>query len=124
MENARLDAILEQTNKVADRLDAICASRHDADWSEGDHPRAEDGKFGSGGGAGGGAHSKLPFVHAIVAQHGTKEKMRAHIETVPREKLNAALGYLERSGDPSNNHDMFLKKVIEKELDDRASSGR
>jgi len=31
------------------RIDATC-SRADAEWKESDHPRAKDGKFGSGGG--------------------------------------------------------------------------
>jgi hypothetical protein len=38
MDNARLDALFEQMNKVADRVDAVCATlhpvRHDADRYE------------------------------------------------------------------------------------------
>ena len=50
MDSARLDALFTQVDRMADRLDVLCASRHDDAWNESDHPRAEDGKFGSGGG--------------------------------------------------------------------------
>ena len=51
MDSARLDALLTQVGKMADRVDALCAARHDAEWNEADHPRAEDGKFGAGAGS-------------------------------------------------------------------------
>jgi hypothetical protein len=39
------------------------ASTFDAEFNESDHPRAPDGKFGSGGGSSGGSVAKTPFVN-------------------------------------------------------------
>lgn len=48
-----LDAVAE----LSRRLDGICA-HSDAEFKESDHPRAEDGKFGSGSGSAAGSSSK------------------------------------------------------------------
>lgn len=41
---------LDQVEKVLNRADSLW-SRRDAEFNESDHPRASDGKFGSGGGS-------------------------------------------------------------------------
>ena len=48
---ARIDAACASIEK---RVDALAQRRADAGFDEGKHPRAPDGKFGSGGGGGGG----------------------------------------------------------------------
>ena len=84
----RLDALKDCADAVAAlaaRADALCA-RQDA-FSEGDHPRASDGKFGSGGGGkkSGGAPSKEVASHmAKFHGNGASEAMQA------REKYKAA----------------------------------
>ena len=60
---ARLDAAC---SKVESRLDAIVKSRADAGFDEGKHPRAPDGKFGTGGGGGGKAR-----IHESARNHPT-----------------------------------------------------
>ena len=46
---ARVDAMVAATDALVKRLDAV--ARKDAEFNEADHPRDEDGKFGSGGGS-------------------------------------------------------------------------
>jgi len=50
---SRLDDMLAQVDRMADRVDALCAARQDAEWNEADHPRGQPenaGQFGPGGG--------------------------------------------------------------------------
>ena len=49
-----LDDMLAQVDRMADRLDALCAARYDAEFNEADHPRGQPenaGQFGPGGGS-------------------------------------------------------------------------
>jgi len=96
--------------------------RADAGFDESSHPRSSDGKFGSGSG-GGKVHSKLPFVNSLINEHGSRKAIEKHLENAAKEKLNQALTYLERHGEAGNKNDQFVKKTIEKELDDRANRG-
>ena len=51
---SRLDDMLAQVDRMADRVDALCAARHDAEFNEADHPRGQAenaGQFGPGGGS-------------------------------------------------------------------------
>ena len=38
---SRLDDMLAQVDRMADRVDALCAARHDAEFNEADHPRGQ-----------------------------------------------------------------------------------
>jgi len=52
MDTNKLLLILRKLEIIIRRLDALDTTyRRDSEWNEADHPRAEDGKFGSGGGA-------------------------------------------------------------------------
>lgn len=55
----RLDQILERLGGRLDRR-----AKHDAEWNESDHPRASDGKFGSGGASGAKSPSSPLSKHA------------------------------------------------------------
>lgn len=48
--NKKLARLDDGLATLAKRMDAHLTRRADADFKEGDHPRAGDGKFGSGGG--------------------------------------------------------------------------
>lgn len=51
---AKLNDCFKVADALYSRADALQTGTYaDADWTEGDHPRGEDGKFGSGGGGGG-----------------------------------------------------------------------
>jgi hypothetical protein len=73
VDSAKLDALLSQVSKMADRVDALYASRQDAEFNETDHPRAEDGKFGSGGGkqrSGAGGKGGVPTTSKLFSRRG------------------------------------------------------
>jgi hypothetical protein len=80
MDAAKLDAVCSGIEALGARLDAVI-SRRDASFAEGDHPRAKDGKFGSGGGSArksGGAPSKEVATHmAKFHGNGASEAMQA-----------------------------------------------
>lgn len=47
----RMDGLRMRADGLGDRMDEFAVKRRDANFEENKHPRAEDGKFGSGGGA-------------------------------------------------------------------------
>ncbi len=56
--------------------DDLSEMRPDADWKEGDHPRKENGEFGSGGGGvktSPGMSSNTKYVEEKIGSHGGKE---------------------------------------------------
>ena len=105
----------------------------DAQFNESDHPRDPVGKFGSGGGSPQNAYSKegvrklneaqaskIPFVAAAFKEHQTSAKIRAHLTTVPTEKLKTAERLLDEHADKSDGQANSLKIWISRELDARA----
>lgn len=80
----------------------------DAEFNESDHPRDDHGRFGSGGGGSSGASS---------AQKSkiSRGELRKKLEAMPSERLHASLKH--------PDIDQSIKKEIERELDERASSG-
>lgn len=76
----------------------------DADFKESDHPRANNGEFISGGGGSGSAQTKI-----------TKAAATEKVQAASKESLHKALN--------NPNTDPKIKKLIEKELDDRANRG-
>jgi hypothetical protein len=69
-------------------------------WEEGTHPRAEDGKFGSGG------SSKTKV---------SRNELRKKLEGLSKDQLTRSLN--------NKDVDATIKKEIERELDDRANRG-
>lgn len=72
--NARIDACTAAMDRIERRMDAI-ESRAD-DFSEADHPRDENGMFGSGGGASGGGQSSPEAKAAQERIRARKQKMQ------------------------------------------------
>lgn len=96
----------------------------DAEFNESDHPRADNGQFGSGGGGKADAPSagkEHPFVGNFMKEHSSTAKQKAYLENVPKEKLHTALK-LAKSSESENSKK--VAKMIEKELDERAMSGK
>jgi hypothetical protein len=93
----------------------------DADFKEGDHPRANNGQFGSGGGSPAKSEpvSSVSFVHELHEVHGSPEKIAKHLESVPTEKLEKASAHLARHGDIMNDHDRNTTLAIQKEIGKR-----
>ena len=58
----RMDSIVAACDSLAKRMDAYGERKADADFKEGDHPRAKDGKFGSGGSSGSGSKPSKPLA--------------------------------------------------------------
>lgn len=108
MDAAKVSAVCDAVTSVAKRLDAHLARRADADFKEGDHPRAQDGKFGSGGGG------KSASGGADKTKIG-KDALKSKLEGMSHEKLSGSL--------KNKDVDPAIKKLIEKELDDRANRG-
>lgn len=101
----------------------------DAAFNESDHPRAKNGEFGSGGGGSKGEPVRVnntskrhPFVSSFLNEHKSIKGQQEYLKTVPKEKLNTALKLIEKSGDIEAGS-VHVKKLIEKELDERASRG-
>lgn len=91
------------------------------EFNESDHPRAPDGKFGSGGGSATHVKSKLPFVKALYEAHGSREKIAKHLEGVPQDKLSKAYSFLNTHGDiTGDDHDREVASAVRQELDKRA----
>lgn len=61
----KADLLLDKTNRLAARLDS--------DWDESKHPRAEDGKFGSGGNK---PNEPIKRAMAAAQEHDKKEAER------------------------------------------------
>jgi hypothetical protein len=94
-----------KTAHDAQSLADIAKTVEDANFNESDHPRAENGKFGSGGGGSSGAEKTKT----------SKASATSKIQGMPSEKLHAAL---------KTDLDPGIRKLVEKELDERANSGR
>lgn len=113
---------------IARRRHLAQRATKDAEFAESDHPRAPDGKFGSGGGKAKEGDLKQvtvkarpAFVSAFVQQHTTISAQEKYLASVPKEKLHTALKLSEGHIDPASTH---VRQLIKKELDGRAGSGR
>lgn len=109
----------------------ITINVHDAGWDESQHKR-DHGKFSSSGG-GAGKPDPGPQTIKQAKPHGmvqdfynrfrTIPAQKEYVSSLPSEKLHVALRLIKGSG----SEDVFsngLKKLLEKELDSRANSGR
>ncbi len=92
------------------------------DFEESKHPRAENGEFGSGGGAAGsgGSNQDHPFIKTFLSEHKSLADQKSYLEKVPHEKLLTAHKLASKSDSPESQK---VKKLIEKELDSRADRG-
>lgn len=101
-EEAKEPEHVSKKDSAEARMDAIMAKADS--FKESDHPRANDGKFGSGG-----SSSSEKTKTSVTA-------LKGKLEGMSNDKLHASL--------KNPNVDPAIKKHIERELDDRASSGR
>ncbi len=90
----------------------------DAAFNEADHPRAENGEFGSGGGSE--SKKEHPFIASFLSEHKSTTAQKEYLEKVPAEKLRTALTLASKSDSESSRK---VAKLIEKELDSRADRG-
>jgi hypothetical protein len=106
-------------------------------FEESKHPRAENGEFGSGGGSGGKKgteepvtmkQASMPSVVSKLLERFSKEKGNIHenigklAEKAPAQMLKSALHQINESRHTGEDT-VRVKKIIEKELDDRANRG-
>jgi 8-oxo-dGTP pyrophosphatase MutT (NUDIX family) len=82
-------------------------------------PPESPSKASSGSGEGKKAH---PFVATFTKEYGTGDKAKAYLEKAPKEKIQTALRLIDKSGsdDPDSQK---LKKILERELDNRGGRG-
>jgi hypothetical protein len=103
------------------------------EFSEAKHPRSANGEFGSGGGSAEKGKSgepvrvnttpkTHPFVGSFLKEYTTERAQREHLKDVPKEKLKVALKLIANSGDEWAGS-LHVKKMIEKELDERSDRG-
>lgn len=91
--HARLDGVVAACDSMGRRFDAICASRADA---------------------------AAPFVTDLLRRFKSASGARGYIDGLPKEKLDTAYRLLKGRSDPD---DRKVRKIIERELDDRACRG-
>jgi hypothetical protein len=113
---AEMDALVGAISEVGRKVDAMTKKndaltdcRLDAGFEESKHPRAGDGKFGSG--SGGGSSSSGGAEKKKIAVGELKKKL----EGMSYEALHGAL--------KNADVDPAIKKYVEKELDDRGMRG-
>lgn len=96
--------------------------RMDADFEESKHPRASDGKFGTGGDRSGPVtvqESKdPPFVTEFFENNRSVPKMEAYLKDKPTDHLQKARSFLDRT-DSKSDRVQNLKKFIDQELSNR-----
>jgi hypothetical protein len=102
----RLDVALAKADAIA---------KADAGFEESKHPRAEDGKFGSGGASSGGSSTS----RAASTSKGNAAERTASART----EISKRTGYQLEVILKNPNTDPKVKKLIEKELDERGGSG-
>jgi len=61
-----------------------------------------------------------PFVRQFLTDHPSTSDQREHLSTVPKEKLMVAHGLVRDSEHPDA---VKVRRLIERELDDRANRG-
>lgn len=94
-----MKSVVRRIESAISRLDALLdAVRVDAEWKESDHPRAENGQFGSGGGAS--AADPVNSDQAAALKHYTAAAYRAingHLRggKVPSEADKSTIGHLD-----------------------------
>jgi phage-related protein (TIGR01555 family) len=98
----------------------------DAEFSEGDHPRAENGKFGNGGSGGNSSptapvtlksKNPAPFIASFVNEHKTEAAMKAALKTKSSEHLKKALELMEQGGHSASRP--MVERMLKDELKSR-----
>jgi len=121
---------------VGEEFVSMDSMRLDAAWEEASHPRAEDGKFGSGSGSGGEKSSPsepvamketkaAPFVHEFTKKFNTLQGGKnvagaEYLKGKETEHLKKALELIEKTGDKGIGS-THVKNLIEEELKSRES---
>lgn len=72
--------------------------------------------------SGGEAKKPHAFVASFTKEYGTGTKAKEYLETAPKEKLETALRLIDKSGSDDADSQK-LKKIIERELDNRGNRG-
>jgi len=122
--NARIDACSAALERIEGRMDAVSArmntaenARWDAEFNEADHPRDENGKFGSGGGSSSsrsedkgpvtvgntGVGSRIPFVQEFVKNYTSGHEKSERLKQTPDATLKRAHELMKGHIDPSTN---------------------
>lgn len=95
---------------------------HDA-WEENKHPRAKNGEFGRGGNEQLSSHKEAtppPFINEFYKEHKSIGAMKQALAGRSKEHLQKALSLVKNHNDQYTN---TVRRLIEKELDDRANRG-